>query len=341
MTATTQIDPPKTRKKQNITASLLQNINHSFINPLSQKLEPLNKIVTQKLAQFGLRDSSKRTRVYHLWPGKNVFFFHGRLICGPDPKGLILTSTSIILSTWIFTVYSPFDDFTFISIFSLILTSLVFVNMILVSGIDPGIIPRARRGDIQRTDSSRGARKSRTVVVNGVALKSKYCKVCNIFRPPRSSHCAICDNCVQKFDHHCPWLGQCIGLRNYRFYLAFILSSLVFFGYILTFSCWRIHKRIQTSGTGFIGLIKNWPETMALATFSFAAAWFSLGLSGLHLYLVAINQTGYEKFRQRYATSGNPFNKGILSNVKEALFSPMPPSAVDFRGEVSDGDTLV
>ena len=53
----------------------------------------------------------------------------------------------------------------------------------------------------------------------------RYCDTCNIFRPPtRCSHCYTCEACVMGFDHHCVWLGTCIGARNYSPFIMFIFS---------------------------------------------------------------------------------------------------------------------
>uniref|UniRef100_A0A6N2MEU3 S-acyltransferase n=1 Tax=Salix viminalis TaxID=40686 RepID=A0A6N2MEU3_SALVM len=287
------------------------------------------------LRQYGCAGNPDITRVYQVWPGNNVFFFHGRLICGLDPRGLVLTTVSIILSSWVFAMYREDDlpqDSGLITAFSLILT--VLVNLFSVSTIDPGIIPRNDGSCIEETaGTSDGTRRMR-VTVNGVELKLKYCRICKFFRPPRSCHCAVCDNCVEKFDHHCPWIGQCIALRNYRFYLTFVVSALIFFVYVFAFSCRRIHQRMLRTGTGFLGMLKNCPETLALVSFSFPAILFLGGLTILHVFLLARNQTGYENFRESYMGSQNPFDRGMPSNIMEVLFEPLPPSRVDFRAEV-------
>nr|CAD1840981.1 unnamed protein product [Ananas comosus var. bracteatus] len=286
---------------------------------------------------------SPRVRVYQVWPGKNVFFFRGRMVCGPDPRGFILTSISIVLSDWIFCSYitvalPQHSDLT--AIVSMILALIVIVTLVLAGTKDPGIIPRNEKPELEEVGTSVSRSRSRRISINGVQIKLKYCRICNIFRPPRSCHCTVCDNCVEKFDHHCPWIGLLFLIsgfsrqRNYRYYLMFVVSALVFFTYVSAFSLWRIRREVARSGSGMIKLLGCAPEAFALALFSFVAVCFLAGLSVFHVYLITINQTARENFKGGYAKSPNPYDKGMLRNIKEALFMRLPPSNVDFRAFV-------
>lgn len=51
----------------------------------------------------------------------------------------------------------------------------------------------------------------------------RYCYTCETHTPPRCSHCYDCKVCVLRRDHHCVFFGQCVGFRNYRYFLSCLL----------------------------------------------------------------------------------------------------------------------
>ncbi|KAI9161212.1 hypothetical protein LWI28_015484 [Acer negundo] len=231
-----------------------------------------------------------------------------------------------------------------------VLTVLDFVFLFLTSGRDPGIIPRNSHlpdsdepfdmttPSMEWVNNNKSLNlklpRTKDVLVNGHTIKVKFCDTCLLYRPPRASHCSVCNNCVQRFDHHCPWVGQCIGLRNYPFFICFISSSTVLCIYVFVFSWINV---LRQKGS-FWSLMSHDVLSVCLIVYCFIAVWFVGGLTVFHLYLISTNQTTYENFRYRYDKKENPFNTGVLKNVKELFFAKIPPSMVNFRECATEDD---
>ncbi|PON77217.1 Zinc finger, DHHC-type, palmitoyltransferase [Parasponia andersonii] len=308
----------------------------------------------------GASEGTVLLRTYKAWKGSNIFLCGGRLIFGPDARSIALTLFLISAPVAVFCVFVArklFDDFPnhwgisiMVAVIALAVVDLML--LVLTSGRDPGIVPRNAHPpepeDFEgSTESGAGQTpqlrlpRIKDVIVNGINVKIKYCDTCMLYRPPRCSHCSICNNCVEKFDHHCPWVGQCIGLRNYRFFFMFILCATLLCLYVHGF-CWLYIKRIMNSEEINIwkAMIKT-PASIALIVYSFIAFWFVGGLTFFHLYLISTNQSTYENFRYRYERRVNPFDKGIIENFLETFCSSIPSSKNNFRKKIPKDPSIL
>lgn len=171
-----------------------------------------------------------------------------------------------------------------------------------------------------------------TVKSNG---EIRFCKKCQARKPDRTHHCSTCRRCVLKMDHHCPWLASCIGLRNYKPFLLFLIYTTIF-----SFYCFAV------SGTWF------WTEVMddnkyldTLLPINFIMLAVMSGIIGLvvgafttwHIMLACRNQTTIECLEKtRY-----------LSTVKRTLHQaqglangiPQARQFVDFHATALPGIT--
>ncbi|CAL1611495.1 unnamed protein product [Knipowitschia caucasica] len=298
-------------------------------------------------------------RKWQIFPGKNRFFCDGRLMLSRQSGVLPLTLGLVVVTCGLFFAFDcPFlvQHLTlFIPVIGGVLFVFVMLSLLRTSFTDPGILPRAgpdEAADIERQIDSSGSSsyrpppRTKEILINQQVVKLKYCFTCKMFRPPRTSHCSLCDNCVERFDHHCPWVGNCVGKRNYRFFYSFIISlsflTSFIFGCVITHLTLRCH-----TGKSLIQAIQESPASVVELVICFFSVWSILGLSGFHTYLVASNLTTNEDIKGSWSSkrgaedSGNPYtHNSIMRNCCATLCGPMPPSLIDRRGFVPSDEVV-
>lgn len=242
---------------------------------------------------------TKTTRRWQIHAGSNHFCFNGHCITGRDLSGALLTVFLIsFTSTLWFIFICPILIEELSRIILIIAILLIFytlsktkkssheridllsVHFFRSMCMDPGIILRSspiersifnEQYHVNEMTSAHLNRLIFDISINNTIVHCKYCKTCQMIRPPRSSHCAICSNCISILDHHCPFLSTCIGMRNYRFFILFLLfllqTELFFFATTFTkVIVWEYQWSIFIFHCSDFSLV-NWSNINSLINF--------------------------------------------------------------------------
>lgn len=260
-------------------------------------------------------------------PGQSpIFLCGGRLRAHSRPYVPLLTALVIVCPAIVYFIttaslvwHRVHPSLVLISAYTFFLTIANFTWALLC---DPGVCPRnvhlPSRVDPRRP-CIRLPREYTEVILlphqSGYGVTVRFCPVCQIWRPPRTAHCYTCNVCCNAHDHHCVWLGNCVGARNYSYFLYFLAATTttcMLFGVLLVLALLRGPETLKQEA-------KHHPGTVFVAVYVFAASVQPLLLWILHTWLTLNNLTTREFLNnvifsdEKYQ---NPFNtRNALKNA--------------------------
>ena len=315
-------------------------VNTSFANLKdkpnqdSSKKTPLSEYLQSGYKKYPhARNSRYLIQHYKYWEGYNYFIFSGHLLEGPCSfRPTFATGLAVTLPVCLFIGFNAeFITNTWtkaILITCGVICLIVLTFLIISTFTDPGIIRRHHFSNMYLS-----ARKTTKINHLGYLRQYKYCGTCSIMRPLRSSHCFDCNNCVEKCDHHCPWIGNCVGKRNYVYFYFFVVSFTFLLLYIEAFCVahiWKYlydeinkndkkpsnKKRDHIAAYSLCDVIMS----LYLIIYGIVCLAFVLGLLFYHTKLVITNTTTKEMLKHLWKNPfGNSFNRNTEYNVSNTL----------------------
>ena len=235
-------------------------------------------------------------------------------------------------------IWSPHLEFPFDAI--TVLATLTLLLYVAASVVDPGYLPDGKQQERQQQREPQGAAASARL--GAPLLELPHCMHCQARQVARAKHCHDCGRCVRRLDHHCWWLGNCVGAGNHRLFVSYLVcEALLLVG--VGFSASQALSMDEAARAR----AAPYPAVAPAAAVSCVGMCATLGLLSLtllafQLSLIARGETTWEHLRRERinAAAGlpphvRPYDRGVWRNlVYFACGGPLPPSGAPIASSV-------
>ncbi|CAH0402177.1 unnamed protein product [Chilo suppressalis] len=152
------------------------------------------------------------------------------IICAVLTWLLILYAEFVVMMVMLLPGLSSYPFYAYVNIFIFqSLAFLAFASHLRTMFTDPGAVPKG--------NATKEMIKQMSFREGQVIFK---CTKCCSIKPERAHHCSVCQRCIRKMDHHCPWVNNCVGENNQKHnatvvLLLFLIAEALLFAIFTAF----------------------------------------------------------------------------------------------------------
>jgi len=208
-----------------------------------------------------------------------------------------------------------------------VLTVMVVICYVRCICVHPGTIPDKTAGGEAweyTVQGTRGIDMSIGGLMQGLGLQEmkrsgdrRHCKWCAKYKPDRCHHCRVCRTCILKMDHHCPWIYNCVGFANHKFFFLLLFYAAIACNLII----WTMLDSVSTSLDSKTPFTKMFMLIFAETVASFMAIIVTVFFL-FHFWLMMRGMTTIEfceKSMKRTGYGTSIHNRGCYGNLCAVL----------------------
>ena len=152
--------------------------------------------------------------------------------------------------------------------------------------------------------------------------RSRYCLMCNVFKPLRCHHCSTCNRCVLNMDHHCPWINNCIGFYNKKYFMQMLLYLNLTLQFTIITNAYIVYDTVITlvEANELNGLmIVKKGSFIVLYLFDVIMGVILAMFFKFHIKMMMENKTTIENLDAKGKEFHSKYDKGKWENIYEVM----------------------